>query len=178
MAELETVARPYAEAAFETARDAKALPQWSSALKVAAAVVADPRMQGALDNPRLTAAEKETLFLSVAADGFPAGVRNFARVLIESDRIGLLPQIRELFEARKDAAEGVARASIETALPLSDEQLGQLKSSLAKHFGKAIEATVHVDPSLIGGARITVGDRVIDGTVQGKLTAMANELIA
>ena len=86
MAELETVARPYAEAAFETARDAKALPQWSSALQVAAAVVADPRMQGALDNPRLTTAEKESLFLSVAADGFPP---------LPSCKIGLVRNWRE-----------------------------------------------------------------------------------
>lgn len=178
MAELETVARPYAEAAFEIARDANALPQWSAALKTAAAVVADPRMQAALDNPRLANAEKETLFLAVAADGFPPEVRNFARVLIEADRIALLPQVRDLFEARKDAAEGVARATIETAMALTDAQLAQLKASLARHFGKAIEAAVRVEPALIGGARITVGDRVIDGSVQGKLTTMANELSA
>ena len=156
MAELQTVARPYAEAAFEIAQDAKALPQWSAALKIAAAVAADARMEEALDNPRLTTAEKETLFLSVAGDGFPADMRKFARVLIDADRIKLLPQIRTLFEARKDAAE----------------------ASLARHFGKTIEAEVRVNPALIGGVRITVGDRVIDGSVQGKLTTMANELSA
>jgi F-type H+-transporting ATPase subunit delta len=178
MAELQTVARPYAEAAFEIAQDAKALPQWSAALKIAAAVAADARMEEALDNPRLTTAEKETLFLSVAGDGFPADMRKFARVLIDADRIKLLPQIRTLFEARKDAADNVAKAEIETAMAMNDAQLATLKASLARHFGKTIEAEVRVNPALIGGVRITVGDRVIDGSVQGKLTTMANELSA
>ncbi|MEP7060786.1 MAG: F0F1 ATP synthase subunit delta [Betaproteobacteria bacterium] len=178
MAELQTVARPYAEAAFELARDANALPQWSAALETAASVAGDRRMLDALDNPRLAAAEKETLFLSVAGDGFANDVRNFIRVLIEADRITLLPQIRELFEARKDAADNVARADIETAMALSDSQLAALETSLARHFGKTIVASVRVNPALIGGARITVGDRVIDGSVQGKLTTMANELSA
>ena len=178
MAELQTVARPYAQAAFEFARDANALPQWSAALKVAAGAAADARMQHALDNPGLTTAAKGTLFLSVAGDGFTEEVRNFIRVLVAADRIALLPQVSDLFEARKDTADNVARAEIETAMAMSDAQLAALKQSLARHFGKTIEAVVRVNPALIGGARITVGDRVIDGSVQGKLTTMANELSA
>ncbi|MEO6928633.1 MAG: F0F1 ATP synthase subunit delta [Casimicrobiaceae bacterium] len=178
MAELQTVARPYAEAAFEIAHDAGTLPQWSAALKVAAAVAADSRMEEALDNPRLDSAAKETMFLAVAGDGFAAEVRNFIRVLIDADRITLLPQVSVLFEARKDAVDNVARADIETAMALTDAQVATLEKSLARHFGKTIKATVRINPTLIGGARITVGDRVIDGSVQGKLTTMANELSA
>ncbi|MBS0321531.1 MAG: F0F1 ATP synthase subunit delta [Proteobacteria bacterium] len=178
MAELQTVARPYAEAAFEIAKGANALPQWSGALKAAAAVAADARMKDALESPKLDAAAKESLFLSIAGDALPAEGRNFVRVLIAADRISLLPEISELFEARKNAVENVATATIETALPLSDAQLGELKGALARHFGKTIEPTVTVNPALIGGARITVGDRVIDGSVQGKLTTMANALSA
>lgn len=99
-------------------------------------------------------------------------------MLIEADRIAVLPEISELFEARKNAAENVALAQIESAVALTDEQLQSLKAALARHFGKTIEATVSVNPALIGGARITVGDRVIDGSVQGKLTTMANDLSA
>jgi F-type H+-transporting ATPase subunit delta len=178
MAELQTVARPYAEAAFEIARDAKALPAWSDALHDAAAIVADARMQAALDNPVLTTGQKESMLLSVIGDKLPADGQKFLRVLIDTDRIALLPQISELFEARKDDAEKVAKADIETAIALDDTQLAALKAALARHFGKTIEASVRVNPRLIGGARITVGDRVIDGSVQGKLTTMANELSA
>ena len=178
MAELQTIARPYAEAAFELAREANALPVWSSALKLAASVAGDSRMKDALDSPKLDTAQKEALFLSVAGEGLSPEGRNFVRVLIEADRISVLPEISELFEERKNAAENVATATIESALALTDTQLAELKSALARHFGKTIEATVSVNPALIGGARITVGDRVIDGSVQGKLTTMANELSA
>jgi F-type H+-transporting ATPase subunit delta len=178
MAELQTIARPYAEAAFELAREANVLPVWSNALKLAANVAGDSRMKDALDSPKLDTAAKESLFLSVAGDGLPAEGRNFVRVLIEADRIGVLPQISELFEERKNAAENVATATIESAIALTDAQLAELKAALARHFGKTIEATVSVNTALIGGARITVGDRVIDGSVQGKLTTMANELSA
>lgn len=178
MAELQTIARPYAEAAFAIASEAKALPVWSQVLKQAANIARNPGMKDALDSPKLDTAAKESLFLSVAGDSLPPEGRNFMRVLIEADRISVLPQISELFEERKNAAENVATATIESAIALTDTQLAQLKAALARHFGKTIEATVSVNPALIGGARITVGDRVIDGSVQGKLTTMANELSA
>jgi F-type H+-transporting ATPase subunit delta len=178
MAELLTIARPYAEAAFALAHEQKALPVWSEMLRLVTEVMADPRMKDALASPKLDAAQKESLFLSVAGDKLSPDGRNFIRVLIEGDRITLLPEIRELFEQRKNAAENVAKAEIETALPLTDAQLASLKAALARRFGKTIETTVKVSPELIGGARITVGDTVIDGSVQGKLTAMANQLTA
>ena len=176
MAEHVTVARPYAEAAFSLARQNDALPVWAEMLRVAATVSTEPRVRLALDNPKLGAPEKEALLLSLCGDKLNAEGRSFIRVLTEGDRIGLLPEIRELFEARQDQAEGVARASIATAFPLSDEQLGRIKAALERHFGKTIEATVSIDEALIGGARITVGDTVIDGSVQAELQAMARQL--
>jgi F-type H+-transporting ATPase subunit delta len=133
-------------------------------------------MRTALDNPKLTGADKESLFLSVCGERLNNEGRNFVRVLIEGDRIALLPQIRELFGVLKDADEGVARANISTAFPLSDEELAQLKRALERRFGKKIETSVAVDESLIGGARIAVGDTVIDASVKGELEAMANHL--
>ncbi len=104
--------------------------------------------------------------------------RNFVRVLIEADRIAVLPQIAMLFESLKDDAEGQAKARIDSAFPLSDAQVTEITAALEKRFGKKIEATVNVDPSLIGGARITVGDTVIDGTVTSQLAMMATRLRA
>jgi F-type H+-transporting ATPase subunit delta len=178
MAELITIARPYAEAAFRLAREKNALPAWSQMLRLVGAVVADPQMAGALDNPKLTAGNKESLVLSVCGDKLDSLGRNFVRVLVESDRVTLLPQIAALFEDLKNDAEGVAQATIASAFALSDAQVAELKAALEKRFGKRIEATVSVDPSLIGGARVTVGDTVIDGSVQAQLEAMANQLRA
>lgn len=176
MAEPITVARPYAEAAFALAREQNALPVWAEMLRVAAAVGADPQMQAALDNPKLSVTDKEALFLSVCGERLNADGRNFVRVLIEAERIGLIPQIRDLFGVLKDADEGVARASIATAFPLSDGELSELRRALERRFGKKIETTVSVDPSLIGGAKIVVGDTVIDASVRAELEAMANHL--
>ena len=176
MAEPITVARPYAEAAYALARDGKALPVWSEMLRMATAVASDARVRAALDNPKLAAAEKEALFLSICGDKLDPDGRSFVRVLIEADRIGLLPEIRTLFETLKDEADGVARAQIISAFPIDDTQLASLRKGLERRFGRKIEATVSVDRALIGGARIIVGDTVIDGSVQSELQAMANQL--
>ena len=165
MAEPTTIARPYAEAAFEIAQAANALPVWSTMLHYASAVISDPAMAQALDNPKLTAGDK------LNAEG-----RSLVRVLVEGERVALLPQIAELFDARKNDAEGVAAARIDSAFPLTDEQVTELKVALEKRFGKKIDPVVNVDPELVGGARITVGDTVIDASVRAQLQAMANQL--
>ncbi len=178
MAELTTIARPYAEAAFRIARDASALPVWSETLRFLCDVAADPQMEAALDNPKLTAADKAALLLAVGGERLDATGRNFVRVLVEADRVAVLPQIRELFEALKNDTDGVAKARIDSAFPLSDAQTAELTAALEKRFGRKIEATVNVDPALGGGARITVGDTVIDGTIEAQLAAMATQLRA
>ena len=178
MAERTTVARPYADAAFQLAREQNALSRWSEMVGLADAIAADPRMASALTSPKLDAGAKTSLMLSIAGDRLTEDMRSFIRVLIDADRIELLPEIRMLFEAQRDEAEGVAKATIETALPLSDAQLAEITASLAKRFGKRIEATTSINPALIGGARIAVGDTVIDGSVRGKLEAMKHALLA
>jgi len=178
MAELATIARPYAEAAFEIARDAQALPAWSDMLRFAATIVGDARVANALDNPRLDAGAKESLLLSIGGDRFTGEGRNFIRVLLESERITLLPQIAAMFDTLKNEAEATALATIESAFELTDAQVAELRTALEKRFGKKIEATVTVNPALIGGARVTVGDAVLDGSVQAKLAAMRAQLRA
>jgi F-type H+-transporting ATPase subunit delta len=178
MAELATIARPYAEAAFRIARDAQALPAWSDMLRFAATIVGDPRVGEALDNPRLDVPAKESLLLSIGGDRFAGEARNFIRVLVEADRVRLLPQICAMFDALKNQAEATANATIESAFELTDAQVAELRSALEKRFGKKIEASVIVNPELIGGARVTVGDAVLDGSVQAKLAAMRAQLRA
>ena len=178
MAEATTVARPYAEAAFEIARDQNAMDAWARMLALGANLVRDPRVAGALDNPRLGAAEKESLLLSIAGDDLTPDGRSFFRVLVEADRVALLPEVATLFEDLKNRAENAAKAEIESAFELTDAQVADLKAILEKRFGKHIETTVRVNPALIGGARVTVGDTVIDASVQGKLAAMATQVRA
>ena len=178
MAEPATIARPYAEAAFGVARDAQALPAWSDMLRLAASIVADPRVATALDNPRLDAAAKESLLLSIGGERFTGDARNFLRVLVEAERVALLPQIAAMFETLKDDAEATAKATIESAFELTAAQVTELQGALEKRFGRKIEATVKVNPALIGGARVTVGDAVLDGSVQAKLDAMRAQLRA
>jgi len=176
MAERTTVARPYADAAFQLASEQNALPQWGEMVKLARAIAADPQMVDVLTSPKLDGADKASLFLSIAGDRFSGEMRNFVRVLIEGDRIELLPEIATLFEGLRNEAEGVAKARIETALPLTDAQLAEITAALSKRFGKRIEASTSVNKALIGGARIAVGDTVIDGSVRGKLEQMKHAL--
>jgi F-type H+-transporting ATPase subunit delta len=176
MAEQITIARPYAEAVFALATAANSLPAWAQMLALASDVASDPDMRVALDNPELPAAAKESLFLSVCGDKLNTEARNFIRVLLEGGRIALLPDIRALFDRLKDGSDGVARATIASAFPVDEAQLRALKGALEKRFGKSIETTVVVDPDLIGGVKITVGDTVIDGSVQRDLQAMKNQL--
>lgn len=178
MAELTTIARPYAEAAFALAREQNALPAWSQMLRLASTVVADRRIAETLDNPRLDAPAKESLLFSICGDQLTPEGRNFLRVLIASDRIKVLPAIDALFETLKDQANGLAKASIETAFPLADGDLADLVASLERRFGKKIESTVTVNTDLIGGVRVTIGDTVIDGSVQEQLRALAAQLRA
>lgn len=176
MAELTTIARPYAEAAFAIARDQNALPAWSQMLKLASGIVADPRMSAALDNPTLDAPAKSSLLLSIAGERLNVEGRNFVRVLVDADRIALMPVIASLYETLKDDADGVAKAKVETAFPLEGAELADLIGALERRFKRKVEAEVVVRPELIGGARITVGDNVIDGTVAERLRAMTAKL--
>jgi F-type H+-transporting ATPase subunit delta len=176
MAELTTIARPYAEAAFAFARERAALPAWSEMLKLAGAVVADARVAEALDNPKLDVAAKESLLLSICGERLNAEGRNFVRLLVTADRVAELPEIAAQFEALKNDADGVAKATIETAFPLSATDLADLTAALSRKFGRKVEAAVVVKPELIGGARVTVGDNVIDATVAEQLRAMTVQL--
>ena len=173
MAENVTLARPYAEAAFRIAQEANQLDAWSNALGHLAAVAADAEMQALVDNPNVTTAAVTKFLLDVAGQGFSPDQKNFLQVLAENDRIAVLPEIRDLYNALKQGVEGVKEALIESAYPLDKAPLGSLVADLERRFKCRIQATVKIDPELIGGVRIAVGDQVIDASVRGKLAQMA-----
>jgi F-type H+-transporting ATPase subunit delta len=176
MAELATIARPYAEAAFALAREGGALPKWADTLNLLAAVAADPKVSGAVDNPKLSANQKQSLFTTVLGDKLDGSTTQFVKVLLDADRVKLLPQINEHFQALKRDADNVAKATVVSAFPLTDAQRADLKVGLAKRYGRDIEIVEQTDVSLLGGAKIIVGDQVIDRTVVGQLNKMERQI--
>lgn len=176
MAELATIARPYAEAAFALARDNKALPQWAETLALLSGVASDAKVSAAVDNPKLSIAEKQSMFASVCGDKLSGDTASFVRVLLDAGRVKLLPQINEHFQLLRRNAENVARATIISAFPLTDAQRDDLKAGLAKRYGRDIEIVEQTDSSLLGGAKIIVGDQVIDRTVIGQLNKMERQI--
>jgi F-type H+-transporting ATPase subunit delta len=178
MAETATLARPYAEAVFRLADAGGTLATWSGALRTLAQVAAHPEMQECLSKFDLTAAQLQELFLSLCPGDLTAEAKNFIHLLIEYDRLALLPEISAQFETLKNEREGVVDAQIATAFALEGEQLASLVADLEKRFKRKINAQVSIDRNLIGGVRVVVGDEVIDGSVRGKLNAMAAGLLA
>lgn len=176
MAEAITIARPYAEAVFRLARDGKAFPAWSQSLELMAAVAADPAMRQVMDDPNLPAPKIAELFVGVVGERVPGDARNLVYVLVENRRLELLPEIRSLFEDLRAQAENEQDARVVSAFPLSDAQVSELVAQLEKKFGTKIKATVTVDPELIGGVRLEVGDQAYDASVRGQLDAMAATL--
>ncbi|MGH8660309.1 MAG: F0F1 ATP synthase subunit delta [Burkholderiales bacterium] len=172
MAENATIARPYAEAIFALADAGGALARWSRMLGVMAAVAANPELRAAIANPNLSASQVYGLFAGACGD-LATEAQNLVRVLIENSRLALLPEIREIYEDLKDEREGVMEAVITSARPLESRQLSALVAELERRFGRKINPQVQVDADLIGGARVQVGDEVIDGSVRGKLAAIA-----
>jgi F-type H+-transporting ATPase subunit delta len=173
MAELATIARPYAEAAFRLARDRQALPAWSDALSRLAQLADDPRSGALIGNPNVAQVQVEELFR--AAGGTDAEVGNFVHLLAENGRLAYLSEIAVQFKTLKQGEEGVKEGAIYSAFPLDDSQLRDLKALLEARFGRLL-LTVTVDPALIGGVKAVVGDQVLDTSVSGKLASLRTAL--
>ena len=177
MAESITIARPYAEAAFALAREQNRLGPWEQALERLARVAADREVQRLLGNPRVTPEDLARLFIDVAG-GLDEAQQNFVRTLVDNERLAVLPEIHRLYVELKNRHEGIREAHIVSAFPLDDAALARLVAELEPRFKCRLRATVSVDPELIGGVKISVGDQVIDASVRGKLEAMATALKA
>jgi len=176
MADKSTIARPYAKAAFEEARERRRLGPWSQALRTAAAVVSDSRVEELVGNPRVTPAELAALVSDTAGPQLDEEGRNFVRALADNRRLSLLPEISTLFDELKGEAEGVVDVTVTSAAPLDDSQRGKLAAALERRLGRSVRLQCATDPALIGGAVLRAGDMVIDGSLRGKLERIAYAL--
>ena len=173
MAELATIARPYAEAAFALAKQHGELAKWSEMLSLMVSVYDDPEFQSAIGAPSVTNDDVERLMLAICGERIDGNARNFIQLLVENGRLSVIGEVQRLYEQLKSEDEGVVDAHIASAYPLEDQQLEKIVALLAKRYDKKIDPTVDVDADLIGGIKVQVGDKVWDASVRGRLQEMA-----
>jgi F-type H+-transporting ATPase subunit delta len=179
MAELSTVARPYAEALFSVAQGSgEKLDVWLAAAEDLAGLMAHPQVAEVVADPKLGHEQVFGLLTGMMKTSMPPAGANFVKVLIENQRLAVLPEVAAQFRRLKNRAEGVADCLIESAFPLTDAQVAELLASLSKKFGQKLKPEVRVNADLIGGVRATVGDQVLDGSVRARLTDMQTALTA
>lgn len=178
MAEISTIARPYAVAAFKLAKEQKALAKWSEMLGFATAIANDVQMKAYIQDPKVVSSDLEAAFLKVCGDKLNENGQNLIKVLVEYGRLSILPAITSAFEELKALDEGTLEAQIIAAAKPSAAETKDLVKRLEAKFGKKIEASVSVDPEIIGGIKIIVGDTVIDASVKGQLQNLAYTLTA
>lgn len=176
MSNLTTLARPYAKAAFELARDKGRFDQWQRALAVLAGIARQEEVQVVLKDPRVSVQQQAEIFIAAAGDALDQHAKNFVKVLAQYRRLGALPEIEADFTHLRAAAENVVHAELRTAVEASDKQRQQIGAALKKRLGREIELRCVVDETLIGGAQIRAGDLVIDSSVRGKLERLAAQV--
>ena len=176
MSELTTMARPYARAVFELARDSKSFDTWSDRLQMLAAVVSDPEMMKTLEAPKLTHQQRASMIENVCSDYLDDKGNNFVRLISENGRIDLLTDIQQLFEEYRADAEGSIEATVVSATDLTEEQTQKIAEALNKRLQRNVRIVSSTDPDLIAGAIIRAGDLVIDGTVKGRLQNLTQQI--
>ncbi|MGI4813349.1 MAG: F0F1 ATP synthase subunit delta [Janthinobacterium lividum] len=175
MAELATIARPYAEALFELARGGD-LNAAAARLDALATLTQNPELLSLASSPKVSRGAVIDLVLSALDASGDAAFTNFVQMLVENHRLELGPQIAEQFNALKNAQEGAADVEIASAFPLEGAPLAELVQTLERKFGRKLKPHVTVDPSLIGGVCATVGDEVLDVSVRARLARMQTAL--
>lgn len=176
MAELLTLARPYAKAAFEYARDVSMLSQWSSDLATAAAVVQDPKVSLMLSGRTQTPKQQAQVLVDLLDIGSDTALAHFIDVVASNRRLTLLPAIHALYDAFKANLEASVDVEVTSAYDLSEQQLDDIKKALKKLLNKDINVHTKIDDYLIGGVVIRASDLVIDGSVRGRLKKLAEAM--
>ena len=173
-AELPTIARPYARAAFSRGLDqTDGLGSWSRMLSMLAAAVSEPKVEEALDNPTLTTEDETSLILQLMGDDLNQDGQNFVSVLAEYGRLALLPTIAELFELLKANHEKTMDVEVTSAFDVSDQEKIELGAALQRMLQRDINIETQVDKLLIGGVIIRAEDTVIDDSVKGRLEKLS-----
>jgi F-type H+-transporting ATPase subunit delta len=176
MSELITLARPYASAAFELAKEEKNFDHWSEMLGFMAAVAHDRTMRIVLDSPRLSEDQAAEMFISVCEERIDDEGRNFIKLLAENRRLTLLPEITALYEFMRSEAEGKIDAEVVSAKELDEAQIEAINKALKARLGREVHLTTRTDKSLLGGAVIRAGDLLIDGSIRGRLNQLSTIL--
>jgi F-type H+-transporting ATPase subunit delta len=174
--DITTIARPYAAAVFARAQETGQVQAWSDALALLAAIGADPDMACQIGNPNVPRDTVRDIVLEVAGDACPPEAGNLVRLLAQNDRLAVLPELANLYEAMRTAQEGLRTVLVRSAYAVTKAEQHALSDALAARLGGSVELTVEQDKSLIGGVEIRVGDLVIDGSIRGKLDKLATEL--
>ena len=176
MAEFSTLARPYAKAAFEFAADAGDLQGWSTSLATAGAVAQQPAVVKLLSSPSSTAAQQAAAVIEICGDALSATGENFIAILTENRRLQLLPQISHQFDIMQANREKAVEVDVVAAHEMGADQQQQLSDALSAKLERKVNMQVSLDKSLLGGAVIRAGDTVIDGSIRGRLTKLAESL--
>ncbi|HCT98853.1 MAG TPA: F0F1 ATP synthase subunit delta [Methylococcaceae bacterium] len=176
MNEIATLARPYAVAVFKRAKETNSSKQWSKKLSFLAMVLGDNKLAGMIDDPKVGKSNLLALLLDICADQLDQEGINFLTLLIENNKLSLIPAIAALFETYKAEDEGFIDIDVTTAYAFSKEAKQDFNAALEKSFGKKVNMKVAVDSSLIGGVLVRAGDQVIDGSVRGQLQQLAQRL--
>jgi F-type H+-transporting ATPase subunit delta len=176
MAELATLARPYANAVFATARDEGNLERWSRMLGFLAAAAREPAVRRLVDSPEVSDEQKAFRLAEICGDELNDKARKLVHVLARNKRLGLIDEILEQYELKRALDEQTLEVEVVTAYPLSDEEVARLKQALGEKYAKEVNLSSVVDEGLLGGAIIRAGDTVIDGSVRGRLNKLAESL--
>lgn len=177
MSELATLARPYAVAAFKRAKETGATEIWSQGLAFISAVLGSKDITSLIDNPNLSKQNLSALMIDLCQEHVNKEGENFLKLLVDNDRLTLIPTIAVLFEAFKAEDEGYVDVEVTTAYAFSnDEDEKEFATTLEKTLGKKVHMQITVDRSLIGGVLVRAGDRVIDGSIRGRLQYMQKAL--
>jgi len=176
MSDYITIARPYAEAAFDFASDKGEFAAWSGMLALAAAVAANPTMCAQFDNPRLTKQQLAELFLDVCGEQLDAHAGNLIRLMADNGRLAVLPELYAEFERLRAEAERTLQAQVVSAKPVSESQKAAIAAALKARLGREVTLECVIDETLLGGAIIRAGDLVIDGSAKGRLSRLATAM--